>query len=94
MDINDGIQYPSDYEIEEQMRHYGHAAKASLAYQHNREQVRCMHSSRLDFGPSTYEEGGGSGRRRPSRDVGADVGGSSDSGSHNSRFWWGRSRGG
>lgn len=65
--------------------------RASLADQHDREQLRRMHSSRPDFGPSAYEEGGGSGNRRPSRDVGAGVGGS---GNHSGRFWWGRSRGG
>ena len=47
-----------------------------------------MHSSRPDFGPSTYEEGGDNGSRRPSRDSGAGVGGS-----HNSR-WWSSSSGG
>ena len=93
-DDDDGIQYPSDYETEEQRRQYRHVVRASLADQHDREQLRRMHSSRPDFGPSAYEEGGGSGSRRPSRDVGADVGGSGDSGSCNSRFWWGRSRGG
>lgn len=73
------------------MRQYRYAVRASLADQHDRKQLRHMHSSRPDFGPSTYEEGGGSGNRRPSKDVGTGVSGS---GSRSGRFWWGKSRGG